>query len=111
MTELGQRLPDVEKRSIIKVGDIVIGAVDKVPLPGGHYDYRAYRVHPEGYVQVGVTSNQRGAMSMIARSLIAKSIDDGAIPPAKRAQFQEALGVLRDAGLGNVADFIASSLR
>jgi hypothetical protein len=91
----------------VKIGDVVVGNIQFVH----GVEYIAYRVGVEGDIRVGTAATQTGALNLIARSLIHRSITDVGLNPTQRTNLASLTTQLRGMGLGDLANAVEDALK
>lgn len=96
----------------VRIGEVVVGNIQFIRVAGnGAGDYHAYRVGTAGDVWVGTATTQTGALNLIARSLIHRSITDGGLNPTQRTNLANLMAQLRGLGMDSLANAVEDVLK
>lgn len=96
----------------VRIGEVVVGNIQFIRIGSdGGGDYHAYRVGVDGDIWVGSSTNQTGALNLIARSLIHRSITDGGLNPTQRTNLANLMAQLRGLGMDSLANAVEDVLK
>lgn len=95
--------------SQVRIGSVTIGTILHNPIGKGMWT--SSRATGDGFIIVGSAGTRDGALTLLGRSLIAKSMEEGRLSATQQLKLRDLLAQLDALGLGTISKAIQDVLR